>query len=80
MKRKNVFTLIDHAIARAAVERLPRLQGKVIRMWFWRGMELHEIALEIGLPESALAMALIHAIRSLKIACVNHPDFSKTKS
>jgi len=77
--KQDIFTLIDHAIVRAAVKSLPGLLGAVVEMRFWRKLSAREIALEIGVSERAVEIALERASLFIREECLRHPAFSRTK-
>lgn len=79
MRGANLFTQMDYAIIRAAVEELPRLHGAVVDLRFWKNMEMVEIAETLGLSFRATEKLLVRALRKLRESCLKHPAFSRSK-
>lgn len=75
----NLFTALDHAIVRSAVRRLPGLLAEIVEQRFWRGLTIEEIATDLGVTRTAVERALIQAAKLLRMECLRHPAFSRSK-
>ncbi len=76
---KNLFTMLDHSIIRAATKRLPGILSVVVEMRFWQKLTIYDIALELGVSEAVVEVALKKASRLLRDECLRNPAFSRSR-
>lgn len=79
MKSANLFTTMDYAIIRAALQELPGLHGAIVDLRFWQNMEMAEISELLGLSIRGTERLLVQALRMLRSYCLKHPAFSRSK-
>lgn len=72
----NIFTETDHAIVRNAIDELPGLLPELIRLHFWKGWTMYQIAREFGISEGGANAALGKALELLRVKCLERPEFS----
>lgn len=76
---KNLFTLMDHAIVRSAVKRLPGLLSIIVEMRFWKRLSLEDIADDLGVSVGTVEMSIAKAIVRLREDCLRNPAFSRSQ-
>lgn len=76
---KNLFTMLDHSIVRAATKRLPGILSVVVEMRFWQKLTVCDIAFQLGVSEAVVDLALKKASRLLRDDCLRNPAFSRSR-
>lgn len=79
MKTENIFTGKDHKLINRAIEKLPRVQRRIIKLRFWKNLALYEIGYRLDMKVSDVEAQLEEAFNRLRQECLRDPNFSLLK-